>query len=127
MEQRGLHGPDTGTRLVLHLHRSNQDPQVSVMVWLPRSLGSERAPVGPPVGTGELGLGVNWTPAGATAAAALRRWAEPGGEASACCAGFGFTSKTLRGLTVGNYTPKKNEHSLPQNPPTLTITVLSSV
>lgn len=85
----------------------------------PRSLGSERAPVGLPGGTGVLELGVNWSPAGATAAEALRRWTEPGGEASACCEGFGFTSKTLRGHTAGNYTqkmsvlfPRIHQHSL---------------
>lgn len=56
---------------MFHLHHSNQDPQVSFMLWLvrePGRLGSERAPVGRPVGTGELGPGVNWWPAGATAA-----------------------------------------------------------
>lgn len=63
------------------------------------------------MGPGVLGLGINWQPAGATDTEALRQWMEPGGEASACCGGFGFTSKTLTQRPhTRNYT-QKNEHT----------------
>lgn len=52
---------------------------------------------------------MNWQPAGLTDTEALHQWMEPGGEASSCYGGFGFTSETLTHTSRAdvNYTPKK--------------------